>query len=771
MTLILTSPKSSHLSDASLNNTVDLSNCDREQIQYVEAIQPHGAMLILEEPTLRIIQYSANISAFLAITEANWQGSTLSALLGEALTRAIKRTLAGSELDRTYLHLLSFPDSAEPGTTVHLFGNRMDDLLILEFEKAVATTALHEELSIHTLHNALPLLKRQGKLEDFLQRASDLIKTYTGFERVMIYQFLPDGSGHVIAESREPQLEAYLGLHYPTSDVPEPARQLFRLRTVRFLPDVDYTPVPLLPSCREAGLEHPVDLSFSTLRSVSIMYGVYLQNMGVKSTLVMPLLINRKVWGLVSCMQHSAPRYLSYPDRIPAELLSGVISQWLREYEDSDYDQYRDLLNQTLTHQTDRAAGQVSLHCSAEAIAGLNLLETFDADGVAVLMGESLVLQGHTPPENQVRQLADWLSQQNHTLYVTDKLAEDYPPAAGFGDAFAGLLAIILPKASENALIWFRKEYQQEVCWAGNPDKPVIVRGEGALKELHPRNSFALWKQVTRGRSRMWLDCELEYVRRLRQALADIMLQRIKLTEELDSNLQLRQQELDGFFYSAAHDLKEPLMGIRNYIQLVKLEEEKNLSGQNVKRVDTLLQLTYRMEETLKSLMWFSTTGKNPMDIRHHSLKELVREAAETVITAYPRLDIRIEIQADLPTIPCDAVKVKVIYQNLIRNAVKYNDNTVRIIEVGYYQSTGTPVLFVRDNGIGIPAEHHATIFQLFRRLHSSEAYGGGSGAGMTIVQKAIQRHGGHIWLDSATGKGTTFFFTLTPASTQGIHS
>jgi signal transduction histidine kinase len=115
--------------------------------------------------------------------------------------------------------------------------------------------------------------------------------------------------------------------------------------------------------------------------------------------------------------------------------------------------------------------------------------------------------------------------------------------------------------------------------------------------------------------------------------------------------------------------------------------------------------------------------------------------------------------------------QVKTIYQNLIRNAVKYNDNETRLIEIGYYPGSGMPVFFVRDNGIGIPAEHHATIFQLFRRLHSSDAYGGGAGAGMTIVQKAIQRHGGHIWLDSTPGRGTTFFFTLTPSPPQGTAS
>ena len=767
MSFILARDNTAYLADSVSEQPVDLSNCDREPIQYIEAIQPHGALVIVTEPELCIRQYSANLSALLGVADQAWQGHTLARLLGEETCQAVRQALLDNDLAQTYLHLLTFNSPGHADSDIHLFGNRMDGLLILELEPTRPAPDSETAGAIHALHNALPLLKRAGRLEEFLQQACDLVKACTGFERVMVYRFLADGSGHVMAETRESGLESYLHLHYPASDIPEPARRLFQFRTVRFLPNADYEPVPLLPPFRQAGFEHPVDLSFSTLRSVSLMYSVYLRNMGVKSTLVMPLLVNRTLWGLISCMHHSAPRYLTYPERVPAELLAGVITQWLREYQDSDYDDYRNRLRQTLARQTERATRQISLHFSADAAARLDLLETLNADGVAIIMEGQVILQGDTPAEPQVRHLADWLSQQNHTLYVTDRLAADYPPAAEFGEISAGVLAMVLPKASENALFWFRREYPQDVHWAGNPDKPVEVQGEGALRELHPRNSFALWKQVSRGRSKNWLACEIEYAGDLRQALTDLILQRIKLAGDLNPEGEIRQQEMDSFFYSAAHDLREPLIGIRSYLQLIQMEDGQSLSDRNVKRMDSLVELTYRMEETLKSLMWFTNTGKNVMDIKPHDMGELVREVAGMVMLAYPKLDIRIEIQADFPETRCDEVKVKAIYQNLIRNAAKYNDHTARRIEIGYYLNHAIPVFFVRDNGIGIATEHHADIFELFRRLHGSEAYGGGSGAGLTIVRKAVERHGGRIWLDSTPGQGTTFFFTLTPSSTQ----
>ena len=95
-------------------------------------------------------------------------------------------------------------------------------------------------------------------------------------------------------------------------------------------------------------------------------------------------------------------------------------------------------------------------------------------------------------------------------------------------------------------------------------------------------------------------------------------------------------------------------------------------------------------------------------------------------------------------------------------NAIKYNDEADKLVEVGFTEgSSGVPTFFVRDNGIGIEERHHAQIFQIFRRLHGRDQYGGGSGAGLTITRKLIDRHGGKIWVESTPGQGTTFFFVL----------
>jgi len=164
--------------------------------------------------------------------------------------------------------------------------------LLLEFERADNRVPRQALESLLGLRDATQHLQRTETLQIFLALAVEQIRAFSGFDRVMAYRFAEDGSGEVVAESMVPGLESYLGLHYPASDIPEPARRPFALLPLRHLPDVAYTPVPLQPE-RPTGIsERPVDLSYCFSRSVSQMYTLYLRNMGVKATLVMPLLRN-----------------------------------------------------------------------------------------------------------------------------------------------------------------------------------------------------------------------------------------------------------------------------------------------------------------------------------------------------------------------------------------------------------------------------------------------------------------------------------------------
>jgi light-regulated signal transduction histidine kinase (bacteriophytochrome) len=172
------------------------------------------------------------------------------------------------------------------------------------------------------------------------------------------------------------------------------------------------------------------------------------------------------------------------------------------------------------------------------------------------------------------------------------------------------------------------------------------------------------------------------------------------------------------------------------------------------------------MESLIESLLHYSHVGRADLAMEQTDMQEVVEETLELLAARLQEGQVDVRIPARLPIVRADRVRVGEIFNNLIANAVKYNDKTEKWVEIGCEalpseDGVMRPVFYVRDNGIGIAAQHHESIFHIFRRLHGREEYGGGTGAGLTIVRKIVERHRGRIWLVSQSGVGSTFYFTL----------
>jgi signal transduction histidine kinase len=248
------------------------------------------------------------------------------------------------------------------------------------------------------------------------------------------------------------------------------------------------------------------------------------------------------------------------------------------------------------------------------------------------------------------------------------------------------------------------------------------------------------------------------------EALHAELIERRRAESELavkNEELESSNRELDDFAYIASHDLKEPLRGIHNYSSFLLEDYGDKIDAEGKYRLETLIRLTQRMERLIDSLLEYSRVGRVDLAMAPVDLNETLADVLDSLQIVLHENNVEIRIPRPLPTVVCDRVRVAEIYRNLITNAMKYNNNTKKWIEIGADTSNRVPVFYVRDNGIGIPLKHQAAIFRIFRRLHARDKFGGGSGAGLTIVRKIVERHSGRIWLDSTVGEGTTFYFTL----------
>jgi light-regulated signal transduction histidine kinase (bacteriophytochrome) len=322
-------------------------------------------------------------------------------------------------------------------------------------------------------------------------------------------------------------------------------------------------------------------------------------------------------------------------------------------------------------------------------------------------------------------------------------------------------------------VLWFRPEVIQTVNWGGDPNKPYQTGSMG--DRLTPRASFDLWQETVRGKSLPWKPVELEAALRLRNAVAEVIVRRAEELARLNVELARSNVELDSFAYVASHDLKEPLRGINNYIRFFREDHGDLLPEEARAKLDTLTRLTRRMDSLLDSLLHYSRVGRQDMTLEKADLNQVLNESVEALQSRLNETGTEVRIPRPLPgPVSCDPVQVGEVFTNLISNAAKYSDRPAgeRWVEVGWIdpereENSAVPpdvkvaVYYVRDNGIGIAEKHRDVVFRIFKRLHGRGEYSGGTGAGLTIAQKIVERHGGRIWLESAVGEGTTFYFTL----------
>ncbi|GJL62023.1 MAG: hypothetical protein NPIRA04_06770 [Nitrospirales bacterium] len=267
------------------------------------------------------------------------------------------------------------------------------------------------------------------------------------------------------------------------------------------------------------------------------------------------------------------------------------------------------------------------------------------------------------------------------------------------------------------------------------------------------------------------------------------------------NDLHRSNQELDDFAYITSHDLKEPLRGIYNYSTILLEDYGDQLDAAGQSRCEALLRLSKRMEDLINSLLYFSRVGRSELAVGPTDVQKILDEIIESLDIRLKESEVDVRIPRSLPIVTCDHVRIGEIFRNLITNAMKYNDKPEKWIEVGYISADEVPheslsekdsriassfqlrdtndeippeshkplVFYVQDNGIGIKEKHLSSIFRIFKRLNGREEFGGGTGAGLTITKKLVERHGGRVWAESTYGVGTTFFFTLQRSVRDGI--
>lgn len=780
--------------------------CAREPIHAPGAIQPHGRLLVLSPHDGAVIAASANCVA------AGGAAPTLAALLtpeSAGRVQAAARAPAGADPGTVVLEDLEGTDGGQLTGLLHRSGQGRPVLVELEREVDPSTRASVARSVLGALNDAILRLRTAPDERAACAITAAAIRRMTGFDRVMVYHFLPDWSGRVIAEDlASDEIDSFEGLRFPASDIPAQARALYLSKGLRLIPDATAAAVPLrvTPGAEIGPLSGhgALDLSACGLRAVSPLHLQYLANMGVRASMSVAVVgRDGTLWGLVACHHQAGPLALPYETRQAVETVGRALGWRLSELEARELLEARtglEALCELLVGRLSDPGTQIDEALAPEARA---LLEAVDAPGFALVgVPTPALLQRPAEPgtgeggsgdgtiaigPGAIAGLAEALDRVGGEMVVTDRLdpaSLGRPGRALSAGGVCGLLAMRLVEKQRSSgiwVVWLRGELVHEVVWAGNPDKASIRpdqrpgRPAGGPSSLSPRHSFSAWREQARASAESFAKPRIAAAATIAAALQRGLLRRAGAVERENLDLARRNDEIRFFADAAVHDLREPLWQVQVFAGM--LCEELGVSSmageiEDLTRMAAVIEESaQRMRRLLDGLSVFAGSGRQPDNLRATELGGLLAQVISQSEDRIRQADAAIELDLDdVETVWCDALQMHRVFQNLVNNALKYVDpSRPARIRIQARRSGRIVRLDVSDNGLGFAPEEAALIFEPFRRLERHSAVvADGLGLGLAICRRIVEAHGGTIEARGVAAEGAQFTVTLPDVQAVG---
>lgn len=727
---------------------INLTNCDIEPIHHLGHIQSHGYIIAIDLDTDVIKYLSANFSEIVHSSSGELLGRNLFELDSE-----IENDQASKEWIRSIQDAFSkLKDGAKSNVSEaavedkprYLISHTNEGLGIIEIEDKVSNEQLFKKVS--ALND---LVAGAESLDVLFRETVKEIRKLIDFDRVMVYKFLKDDSGTVVAESSRDGEMHYLGLRFPESDIPKQARNLYIQNRVRFISDAKSEDIII------NGLDKtPIDLTNSVLRSVSKMHIQYLANMGVQSSFSISIIYDGKLWGLIAC-HNATQKHIDYQVRNVTRFVADYIGNYIRLDAENRQSKRRAEAFENCQRLTRRVEEADSV---AEGLLkkDFSIMDYIPSVGAATFIGGTLRTVGRTPELSVVKQIIK-LSANGEIFWETDNLSE-FGLDLGTKNRIAGCLLMNLSDDQNNVVIWFRDEVVYEVEWAGEPVKQFVNKEIDGLSftEINPRKSFETWKQSVRNTSSPWTAGDIAKAELLRDNINLISLKRNVELERNNVQLQRAYSEMDNFMNSVSHDLNNPLSVINLNAQFALRKETDEAIRE---KMNGIVQQVAKISNMLAQFRELSKSVVKEEKVKEIEMPILIFEIFEEQIPRYGASNI-VREYGELYNITGNEVAVYQIFSNIISNAIKYSSHKKEpIVRVESTKSANFVQYRIYDNGIGI-GQDSKDIFEAFERLDPAKRFEG-SGIGLSIVKNLVIRQNASINYISCENEGTCFYITF----------
>lgn len=722
--------------------------CHDEPIHIPGYIQSFGYLIGIETTSLTISFFSENISDVFKIERCE-------DLFGKKLSQfpEVFQTVIDSDIfkDSGFLSKREnetyFDKITVAGKQYHFSVFRANDYIFLEFE------AVYENPNkrITNKYDNFYIIDNEQEIWDQLLNT---ISNIINYDRIMVYKFMSDGSGKVISEKTNNHLESYLGLHYPEHDIPRQARELYKKKRKRIFSDVYSHPVRILSRSGKS-----VDLTFAASRAMSHIHGQYIKNSGASSSFSISIIIDDQLWGLVTC-QNSEPKHIDLEDRVQAGIFTVLASNAYSSFKSKKELEYRINLNEKLYALKSEFLEHGSLFESLDFNKSeLRLMPK--ADGLAIISDNEIVTDGITPDREIINNIVNWAYENTaDNVFISNSFLKDYGSELNLNSDTAGIIIYFVERSKKEILIWFRKEFDEHINWAGNPEKKIETFSKNGeeIRTVSPRESFQVFTENIKGKSKRWSSKNQIAVHLIRDLIFETSHKQYITIKKLNDQLKKVNEELDSFSYTISHDLGTPLTVMKLNAQML-LNSLGDITDKDKNKINSIIGEIDNMAEMMQNVLQLSRAKHSEIQLETIETNLTIRKITENAKITYDSQKSMVVIK-ECPEVLADKTMLHQVFLNIINNAVKYSsDREQPIIEIEGTEAGDQIIYRIKDNGIGIPEENKHRMFKIFNRMDNAKKFKG-NGVGLSIVHRIMNRLGGNVDYES-NKEGTCFILTF----------
>ena len=576
------------------------------------------------------------------------------------------------------------------------------------------------------------------------------IKSLTGFSRVMVYKFKEDGSGESIAEIVDDNFESYLNLRFPEFDVSKKSREIFLKKRNVLVTDVNQINHKIISNTKEL-----IDLTYSEFRTVTENHVQFLKNLNVASSFTISIVINNRLWGLVSC-HHHVPKHIPINLKLQCVTLTRMARVSFVNFKYEEKIIFSEKVNSLLVDLKETLL--IENDFDKIIVNFKDTLALTKTDGVAIINQDMVYSYGDVPSKCEILKINKWAIDYNVVdLYVSNSFHRDQGVQLNIGNSAAGIVLKFLSEDNRSSIIWFKKEEESTINWAGNP----YHFNYSLDNKIIPRTNFKLWKEVSYKESIAWKRTELDIIKSIISVILETNHKKAFKIAELYNDLKELNAELDSFSYTVSHDLRSPLAVMKLNCQMIQRTLERESSNYN-KIKEVVLQID-NLANMMQEILHLSKAKKSEIVLQEIDCESLIHQVVleSKIYHNSPNTEV---IIGKVYNVSSDKTMAYEIFLNIISNAIKYSAKAINPrVEIYSTLQNKRVTYHIIDNGIGIKEVDKEKMFKLFSRMSNTDGFKG-NGIGLSIVYQMLQRLDGEISYKSEENVGTTFSITFKSA-------